>query len=627
MYASDDDVDLPMQEREQEVFETVPDWGEYLPTQLYHDVDDKNKAQLAVLLCEEKLRCNAQDMHGLHGGLTLLSAEQALVTPTTTSHEEEFVQISGWGNVTQLSSGLGRPGKSDRASGLCKSDLPTDLHLRVVCCEAEELQLGASPHRIRELEQCAYVSGISAEADGPHRRGAEIKVRGPECCSRYSSIVELEEVVDESIRASRMYEIEKIYDARAIKEPPQQRPRLVGAVAEDTALNNARYEHQPLYENTSDSQAYGNWCGMTHPAVKVMEDGSSKDTFQLDDIYCGGGFGLQDDRTTVSKYVLEGPIICTDIVIQMWLEEIKDWPDVVANCWPINGSTTDELGTSVWIRVSAPVFERTRDVYVCLVDCLVIDGGLEQCDVEDIPMPYMSCIDENGSVTSLNFCTGAPLPADQAAALAVGQQTYHVMCGVQITLQSWQCDVIPRDLTIRARTTPEVHCCETEVCQHGSIDCTVDGMTSDPSDTDRCAHQPNGAPTLPQQHDSPATVASDSVQADPREKLLWIHHGGDPGQCSLIRCRSCRSTVLRASMVGWCRNCCTVVGAARLRATGIWRPTLTHPWRHVICAEDLMTSAHHANALRAGSLLHRREQSQLLHHRQDCQLYQACQLV
>ena len=87
-------------------------------------------------------------------------------------------------------------------------------------CEAEELQLGASPRWIRELQQGARVSFFSAEAklSDPFREGEVIVVRRPECGR---SIVELEEA-DGCLRAYRTYEIEQISDVRVIKEPPQR---------------------------------------------------------------------------------------------------------------------------------------------------------------------------------------------------------------------------------------------------------------------------------------------------------------------------------------------------------------------------------------------------------------------
>ena len=75
--------------------------------------------------------------HVPHGGLTPVSAEQALATPTST---EEFAQSSG---LAQPSSGLGRPGESARASGLCNLDLIEDSCLGAAPCEALEPQHGA----------------------------------------------------------------------------------------------------------------------------------------------------------------------------------------------------------------------------------------------------------------------------------------------------------------------------------------------------------------------------------------------------------------------------------------------------------------------------------------------------
>ena len=249
MHVSDDDDDRPEHKQEHVVFETFPEWDEYSPTLLQQDADDKTQAQVAACW-EETLRCNAPATHVFHGGLTPLAAERALAT-FTTSHEEEFVHISGSAHLAQLSSGLDRPGKSDRASGLCKSDLYTDSHVvGAVLCEAEEPQLGASPHWIRELQQGVHVSFISAEASDPHRQGEVIVVRRPE---RGKSTAELEEV-DGPLKAYRTYEIERISDVQVIKEPPQ-RPRIVEAVGEDTALNNTMYEHQPHYGNRPDYQA------------------------------------------------------------------------------------------------------------------------------------------------------------------------------------------------------------------------------------------------------------------------------------------------------------------------------------------------------------------------------------
>ena len=87
-------------------------------------------------------------------------------------------------------------------------------------CEAEELQSGASPRWIRQLQQGARVSFFSAEAElaDPFREGEVIVVRRPECGR---SIVELEEA-DGCLRAYRTYEIEQISDVRVIKEPPQR---------------------------------------------------------------------------------------------------------------------------------------------------------------------------------------------------------------------------------------------------------------------------------------------------------------------------------------------------------------------------------------------------------------------
>ena len=201
--------------------------------------------------------------------------------------------------------------------------------------------------------------------------------------------------------------------------------------------------------------------GCVTPAVEDTEEGGGSQTALA--IYCGG-VGLDGDIPR-RHFVLEGPIIGGDVGETMkWLDDNRTddddaWCDVGANCWPIEYTIVDEAQAIKWswFRVSAPSFQLTQSVWLHVVDRIQEQDGVIEEDVEIMPTPSVSLIDENGLATPLDYCTGEAFPPHQAA-LLMGEPANFVtlMDGVQINQQSWQLGAIRCQLAICAPETPEV---------------------------------------------------------------------------------------------------------------------------------------------------------------------------
>ena len=246
-------------------------------------------------------------------------------------------------------------------------------------------------------------------------------------------------------------------------------------------------------------------------------------------------------------------------------------------------------------------FQLTQSVWLHVVDRIQEQDGVSEEDVEIMPTPSVSLIDENGLATPLDYCTGEALPPHQAA-LLMGEPANFValMDGVQINQQSWQLAAIRCQLAICAPETPEVPLLESPAHQH-----STDGMTSDSSDTDRCApQQPDGAHLVPQRPESPATVSSDSSRGNSKDMPVWIRHGGGLG--TLLPSGGSQEllqhTPFRAPLNShggqppppepsvsptYACNC-------PWTATGICVPTMKNAWGCVVCVQlrqDLVMSA------------------------------------